>query len=278
MGSQLTLVAVSFQAYGLTHSTLVVGLIGLAQLRAAAGRRPVGRDAGRRHGPPQGADHDPVGHGHRGRRPGGQRLGPPSGGVAPVRLHGGGRRVPGRRLAGEAGRPPHAGGRPGRDRGHRPADHHPTAGPGGRPRPGRHPHRHHRAERRLRHRRGHLRRGPGGRPAPPVPGAGRGRHADGAAVDGRGIPAPQRREAAVGHLLDRPQRHDLRHAPGRLPGPRGRAVRRRRRGGRPAVRRPRGRGPGRLAVHRVVQPGPPSGTGHRRLRGGLGRRPSPCSA
>jgi MFS family permease len=32
MGSQLTLVAVSFQAYALTHSTLVVGLIGLAQL------------------------------------------------------------------------------------------------------------------------------------------------------------------------------------------------------------------------------------------------------
>src|SRR5580704_4531636 len=32
LGSQLTLVAVSFQAYALTHSTLVVGLIGLAQL------------------------------------------------------------------------------------------------------------------------------------------------------------------------------------------------------------------------------------------------------
>ena len=32
MGSQLTLVAVSFQAYSLTHSTLVVGLIGVAQL------------------------------------------------------------------------------------------------------------------------------------------------------------------------------------------------------------------------------------------------------
>jgi MFS family permease len=32
MGSQLTLVAVSFQAYGLTHSTLIVGLIGLVQL------------------------------------------------------------------------------------------------------------------------------------------------------------------------------------------------------------------------------------------------------
>ncbi len=32
MGSQLTLVAVSFQAYGLTHSTLVVGLIGVGQL------------------------------------------------------------------------------------------------------------------------------------------------------------------------------------------------------------------------------------------------------
>jgi MFS family permease len=32
MGSQLTLVAVSFQAYALTHSTLVVGLLGIAQL------------------------------------------------------------------------------------------------------------------------------------------------------------------------------------------------------------------------------------------------------
>jgi MFS family permease len=32
LGSQLTLVAVSFQAYGITHSTLVVGLIGLVQL------------------------------------------------------------------------------------------------------------------------------------------------------------------------------------------------------------------------------------------------------
>lgn len=32
IGSQLTLVAVSYQAYRLTHSTLVVGLIGLAQL------------------------------------------------------------------------------------------------------------------------------------------------------------------------------------------------------------------------------------------------------
>ncbi len=32
MGSQLTLVAVSYQAYHLTHSTLVVGLLGLAQL------------------------------------------------------------------------------------------------------------------------------------------------------------------------------------------------------------------------------------------------------
>jgi MFS family permease len=32
MGTQLTLVAVSFQAYSLTHSTLVVGLVGLGQL------------------------------------------------------------------------------------------------------------------------------------------------------------------------------------------------------------------------------------------------------
>src|SRR5437764_14441927 len=32
LGSQLTLVAVSFQVYGLTHSTLMVGLISVAQL------------------------------------------------------------------------------------------------------------------------------------------------------------------------------------------------------------------------------------------------------
>src|ERR1019366_8728636 len=32
MGSQLTIVAVSYQAYRLSHSTLVVGLIGLGQL------------------------------------------------------------------------------------------------------------------------------------------------------------------------------------------------------------------------------------------------------
>jgi MFS family permease len=32
MGSQLTIVAVSYQAYRLTHSTLVVGLIGVSQL------------------------------------------------------------------------------------------------------------------------------------------------------------------------------------------------------------------------------------------------------
>ena len=32
MGSQLTLVAVAFQAFDLTHSTLVVGMIGFAQL------------------------------------------------------------------------------------------------------------------------------------------------------------------------------------------------------------------------------------------------------
>src|SRR5579864_9533488 len=32
IGSQLTLVAVSFQVYGLTHSTLMVGLISLVQL------------------------------------------------------------------------------------------------------------------------------------------------------------------------------------------------------------------------------------------------------
>src|SRR3974390_235396 len=32
LGSQLTLVAVSYQVYGLTHSTLMVGLISLVQL------------------------------------------------------------------------------------------------------------------------------------------------------------------------------------------------------------------------------------------------------
>ena len=58
------------------------------------------------------------------------------------------------------------------------------------------------------------------------------RHADGAPLDGRGLPAPPGTEAALGHLLDRPQRHDLRHAQGRLPRPRDRPVRRRGRRGR----------------------------------------------
>ena len=162
MGSQLTLVAVSFQAYALTHSTLVVGLIGLAQLvpllagalwggtlADAMDRRKVliltqvamatavgglVVNASLTHpavwplfvctGPAPGS------RGSTGRR--------------------GGPRCP-------------CWWTRGRDRGHRPADHHPAAGPGGRAGPGRHAHRHHRAERGLRHRRGHLRRGPGGR-------------------------------------------------------------------------------------------------------------------
>ena len=49
------------------------------------------------------------------------------------------------------------------------------------------------------------------------------------------------------------------------------AVRRRRRRGRPALRRPRGRLVGGFAVHRVVRPGPSPGPGHRRLRDHLGR-------
>ncbi len=49
-----------------------------------------------------------------------------------------------------------------------------------------------------------------------------------------------------------------------------RPVRRRCRRGRTALRRPGRRVAGRLAVHRVVQPGPPPGPGHRRLRDGLG--------
>ena len=56
-----------------------------------------------------------------------------------------------------------------------------------------------------------------------------------------------------------------------------RSVRRRCRRGRTALRRPGRRVAGRVAVHRVVQPGPPPGPGHRGLRDGLGGRPSPCS-
>ena len=79
--------------------------------RAAAGRGPLGRHPGRRHGPAQGPRPDPGGHGHGRGRPGGQRLALPPGGVAAVRLHRGRSRVPGDRLAGAAGRPAHAGGR-----------------------------------------------------------------------------------------------------------------------------------------------------------------------
>ena len=59
MGSQLTLVAVSFQAYALTHSTLIVGLIGLGATGAPAGRGPVGRHPGRRLGPEDGSSSSP---------------------------------------------------------------------------------------------------------------------------------------------------------------------------------------------------------------------------
>ena len=109
MGSQLTLVAVSFQAYGLTHSTLVVGLIGLAQLvplLAGAlwgGTLADAMDRSRCWSLTQVAMATAVGG------PGGQRLARPPGGVAAVRLHRGRCRVPGGRLAGPAGRPAHAG-------------------------------------------------------------------------------------------------------------------------------------------------------------------------
>ncbi len=132
IGSQLTLVAVSFQAYALTHSTLVVGLIGLAQLvpllagalwggtlADAMDRRKVLCST-------QVAMALAVG---------GlvinASLDPP-GGVAAVRLHGGRRRVSGGGLAGPPGGAAHAGRRGRRDVGHRPADLHPAAGPGGR--------------------------------------------------------------------------------------------------------------------------------------------------
>ncbi len=169
MGSQLTLVAVSFQAYALTHSTLVVGLIGLAQLvplLAGAlwgGTLADAMDRRKVLVLTQVAMAAAVG----GLVVNASLAHP--GGMAPVRLH---RR---RRRASRAST-----GRPGGRRCPCWSRHddvtaaialqttHPAAGPGGRAGPGRGAHRHHRAERGVRHRRGHLRRGPGGRAPPPA--------------------------------------------------------------------------------------------------------------
>jgi predicted MFS family arabinose efflux permease len=83
--------------------------------------------------------------------------------------------------------------------------------------PRRRPHRHRRAERRLRHRRLHLRRRLRRRRPPPCPCPERRGDADGVAFDDRGPPSPAPPEIVGRHLLDRPQRHDLRDAPCRLP-------------------------------------------------------------
>ena len=132
MGSQLTLVAVAYQAFHLTHSTLMVGMIGFTQLvplLAGAlwgGTLADAWDRRRVLTLTQVAMALAVA---------GWPSTPPSTtpGVGPLRLHGGRRRVPGDGLAGPAGRAAPAGGRGRRDRGGGAADHHHGPGHGGGP-------------------------------------------------------------------------------------------------------------------------------------------------
>ena len=74
LGSQLTLVAVSFQVYGLTHSTLMVGLISLAQLVPLLAGALWGGTLAGRGGPKEGLGPHPGGDGDGGRRVGSQRV------------------------------------------------------------------------------------------------------------------------------------------------------------------------------------------------------------
>src|SRR5580704_2441144 len=64
-GSQLTTVAVPYQVYQLTRSSLDVGLVSLAQLFPLIGGSAAGRIGGRRHGPPPAADGGARGRGPR---------------------------------------------------------------------------------------------------------------------------------------------------------------------------------------------------------------------
>ncbi len=78
LGSQLTLVAVSFQAYALTHSTLVVGLVGLVQLVPLLAGALWGGTLADAIDREEGAGPHPGRHGGRRGRTGGQRLDLPS--------------------------------------------------------------------------------------------------------------------------------------------------------------------------------------------------------
>ena len=59
VGSQLTVVALAYQTFHLTHSTFMVGLLGFVGSGPSAGRGAVGRDPGRCLGPQAGADTHP---------------------------------------------------------------------------------------------------------------------------------------------------------------------------------------------------------------------------
>ena len=73
MGSQLTLVAVSFQAYASDPLDADGRADRPGPAGAAAGRGPLGRHPGRRRGPKEGVGPHPGRHGDGGRRIGGQR-------------------------------------------------------------------------------------------------------------------------------------------------------------------------------------------------------------
>ena len=276
MGSQLTLVALAYQTFHLTHSTFMVGLlgfVGLAPLLAGSlwgGTLADAWDRRRVLTLTQFAMALAVGGLAATPRWTTPRCGSSSSAPRPAP---GSRAWTGRPAAPRA----HAGLLRRRDRRGHPPDHHHGAVDGGGPRSRRRAHRPHRAHHGLPDRRRHLCGVPHRGPVPPPPGAVRGRDTDGTPLDDRGVPPPPGRAPAVRHLPHRPQRHDLRHAPGGVPGPGRPPVRRWGGRRRPALRRTGRRGAGRVAGHRVDRPDPAPGPSHRRLRGGLGLAPSPSS-
>ena len=120
--------------------------------------------------------------------------------------------------------------------------------------------------------RGQLRGGPGGG-VPDLAAAGReARPPPGPALDPRGSQLRARQAVHPGRLPDRHQRHGVRHAAGPVPGARHDRVRRRRVDARLPLRRARRGRPGRRAHHRLGQPDPAPGPGGHRRGHRLGRR------
>ena len=247
LGTQLTVVAIPYQVYSMTHSSLQVGAISLAQLipflAGALSAGPIGDAVDRRRIMVWTAVGMTLTSARHGRQ---RRRAPP---VARRALR---RQLPGRRPHGVLQHGPHGvGPRPGRapaphGRLRHDADHHP-GGDGRRSRALGHPARHRAAARLLARCASRSWWPASPRPHAPAHPAGRGRRGPLAlAVDQGGAALPALAPGAPGRLPDRHQRHGVRHAPGALPRHGGRGLRGRHRHARLPLRRA-GRGRARSA-------------------------------